>query len=386
MSTQHGTRPRSVLHICADLARQSLYSRMFKAIAAQGIGQSVYAAVRSEQEQGWQSEELDGIPVQVRRILLRRHRILFRSKIRSVAADIDRCYRLDQIGMIHAHFLYSDGAAAIALSEKYALPMIVAVRNTDVNFFMRYRPDLAGVRDRVLEHAKHIIFLNDAYRDRLTRILPSKLSSLVQKKARVIPNGLNPEWFETAVSPPLEALPLRLLYVGDFSPNKNLSRLLHAVRRLRESQPVTLTLVGGGGKGSHNIENLLASDQYTFATCLGKIDDPHELRKLYREHHIVVMPSINETFGMVYIEALSQGVPVVHSHGQGIDGYFQASTVAEAVNPLSVSSIADGILRLQQRQSAVKMQCLVESSRFSWATIAKQYVELYESALGGATK
>ena len=44
------------------------------------------------------------------------------------------------------------------------------------------------------------------------------------------------------------------------------------------------------------------------------------------------MPSFPETFGLVYVEAMSQGLPIIYTKGQGIDGYFEDGKVGYPVN------------------------------------------------------
>ena len=115
---------------------------------------------------------------------------------------------------------------------------------------------------------------------------------------------------------------LNLLYVGDFTPNKNVIRLLEACKVVSERLPLALSLVGGGGCRAAKTEKALASGRFPFATWVGRIDDRNELKQMYGAHDIFVMPSIHETFGLVYLEALSQGTPVLFSSGQGISGYI----------------------------------------------------------------
>jgi glycosyltransferase involved in cell wall biosynthesis len=97
------------------------------------------------------------------------------------------------------------------------------------------------------------------------------------------------------------------------------------------------------------------------------------------------MPSFLETFGLVYIEAMSQGVPVIHSRGQGIDGLFSASGIAEAVDPRDIYGMAEGIARAADRRQSVASECIRAASRFSWTRIARCYNELYQSIWSHAT-
>ena len=173
--------------------------------------------------------------------------------------------------------------------------------------------------------------------------------------------------------------PLRLLYVGDFSRNKNLLNTLRAVARLAADRAVQLTLVGGGGDGEREVLHALESGAYPFANCLGRISDLDELRAIYRDHDIFVMPSFTETFGVAYIEALSQGLPVIHSRGQGVDGLFADDTVSEAIDPHDPEDIAAKIAALAERREQVRETCIRVAQPFDWKVIAERYAELYRS-------
>jgi glycosyltransferase involved in cell wall biosynthesis len=311
------------------------------------------------------------------------HRILFRTKIRTVHASLRSTFDLAQVETVHAHFLFSDGAVALRLKKSLNLPYVAAVRNTDLNYFMRYRPDLRALANRILDEAAHIVFLSPAYKTALLNRVGKGLRARLEPKAVIIPNGLVSHWL---AAPPAGSAgrsgPLRLLYVGDFSRNKNLRNTLRAVTRLAATRAVQLTLVGGGGNAEQEVRRALDSGAYPFAKYLGRIDDPDELRTIYRDHDIFVMPSFTETFGVAYIEALSQGLPVVHSRGQGVDGLLPDSTVSEAVDPRDPENIAEKISALAERREQVREACIHSAQCFDWELIAKRYTELYRSARG----
>lgn len=372
------SRANRVMHLCGDFAKQQIYTQLVAHLAGTGVHQVVYAAVRTAGEAAWRPAELTDVPCHFRHILRGRHRIFFRSKVRRVARDLAAQVDVSEIMLTHAHFLYSDGAVALAMKQRFGLPFVVAVRNTDINAFMRYRPDLSRVRDRVLEEAARVIFLGHAYERRLGERLDADLRSRVQAKTVIIPNGVHHDWL---ASPPALTRPerseLSLLYVGDFSRNKNVPALLAAAEILRRSRKLRLTLVGGGGDGAQEVERLLASGTYPFATHVGRVNDPTALRAIYRDHDVFVMVSIHETFGVVYAEALSQGLPIVHSSGQGVDGYFPPSTVAEAADPRDPADIAARIEAAAERLPAVRQKCVLEAGRFNWNLIARTYADLY---------
>ena len=105
----------------------------------------------------------------------------------------------------------------------------------------------------ILACAKHVVFLTPSYKQKFLSDLPPALSKVIDAKSVVISNGISPSWLNT-VSPRLSEITVKkpsiqALYVGDFSPNKNLVRLIRAIQLLRSSSfPISLTIVGEGAK------------------------------------------------------------------------------------------------------------------------------------------
>lgn len=379
--------PLSVFHLCSDYARQSLYPQLLRAISSPDTRQFMYVPVRTAAELGvGRIDDDPSIAFRFEHLLRRHHKLMFRTKVRRVLADVLRSTPVADFRLIHAHFLYSDGAVALNLHRRLRLPYVVAVRNSDVNSFMRYRPDLAGIRNEVLRHASRVVFLSPAYADAVVeRHLPASLRDAVAGKSMTVPNGLSPDWldYHMAGAGPAEgpAVPLRLLYVGDFTPNKNIGGIVAALSHLRAERPTTLTVIGGGGDEGGRVQALLARHARDGVNYVGRVTDRVQLKAQYRAHDVLVMPSFRETFGLAYIEALSQGVPVVHSRGQGVDGYFTPGTVASAVDPADPRSIAQGIRDLAERLPAVKTICTQQARRFDWRRIGSTYRDTYRSIL-----
>ena len=88
------------------------------------------------------------------------------------------------------------------------------------------------------------------------------------------------------------------------------------------------------------------------------------------------MPSHSETFGLVYLEALSQGLPVLCSENQGIDGLFQ-NKVGEFVDPKSVESIASGLQRIIGDYSSFDLG-IIDFAAFNWESISQTYLNIYK--------
>ena len=345
--------------------------------------QFVYVPVRSNSElSARRNEKLSHTQYRISKVLHPHHRLFFRRKISAVASDLISAVRVGDYSLIHSHFLFSDGAVALQLNKTFGLPYVVAVRNTDVNVFLKYRPDLRSIGYEILRKASAIIFISPCYREHLFKKIPPQVVQRIDQKTHIVPNGISSFWLQEPLSlAPRPDTALRLLYVGDFSKNKNVPNTIRAAEMVREKMEVQLTLVGGGRSGSADVLSMLESGRYPWIDYRGRIDDKGELAAVYRAHDIFVMPSFKETFGVVYIEALSQGLPIVHSEKQGVDGYFEAGTVAEAAKPDDPQDIAQKIALLAGRLDEVRGLCHEQARRFDWNRVAATYLNIYRAAI-----
>lgn len=372
----------NILHISNGFAKSDLYTQLVCHLDLRGISQTVYSAVRTLAEAEFNPNALRHIQLHLRFILKLQDRLFYRSKIKKIYKDLTSNVEVSKMDVIHAYTLYSDGGVALQLKTKYKRPYIVAVRNTDINAFMRYRPDLNALRDQILENASQIVMLSPAYYERLRIRLRSDVWKNIRTKVVIVPNGISPSWFEVDGGATRESsLKLRLLYVGDFSKNKNIHALIKATHHLSSRVDVSLTLAGGGGDSHNRIISILDSGKYPFLKYVGRVNELGRLKAIYRENDIFVMPSFHESFGLVYIEALSQGMPIVFSRCEGVDGYFEDGTVGEAVDPSDVEDITAKIEKLSKRMNKVREQCIEQSRNFDWSLIAQRYHRIYESIL-----
>ncbi len=75
-----------------------------------------------------------------------------------------------------------------------------------------------------------------------------------------------------------------------------------------------------------------------------------ELLQMLPRYVGLALPSHNETFGMVYVEALLCGIPILYSRGIGIDGFVDWISAKAGVDPSSAESIAEGLKHLLKNQ------------------------------------
>jgi glycosyltransferase involved in cell wall biosynthesis len=129
------------------------------------------------------------------------------------------------------------------------------------------------------------------------------------KKVVVIPHGVSEEFLKSV--PPDEAPRGKgLLYCGTWTGMKGVDYLRNAYNRLvSDGTKVPFTILGGG-VSDVEIREGFTSEANKLITIIPRLDEA-QLMEEYRQHDILVFPSTYEGFGMVLLEAMSQGLAVV---------------------------------------------------------------------------
>ena len=366
-----------MLHVCNDFFYSKVHSNLYQELDKLEIEQVVFSPVKKSTPENnlFEGKHTTFIYAHILKPL---HRLFFFHKVERTVREIEKTIDLEQIACIHATTLFSDGMVAMELHRKYGIPYIVAVRNSDVNVFLRYMPHLWWVHRAVLESASKVVFITPNLRQRLLKH-PTlwRMKTTTAEKSIVIPNGVNDFWINHLHTEKNNKNPHRLLYAGIFNRNKNIPRMIHALQSLCSEIPdLHLDVAGDGGDNEQQVLALM-TQHADWITYHGKITDMEEMRLLYRANSVFVMPSKSETFGLVYIEALSQGLSVLWSRGEAIEGMF-SEPIGESVNPLSESDMAAAMKKLLQHPESYEPLPDSTFDTFRWHTIAQQYVSLYD--------
>lgn len=284
----------------------------------------------------------------------------------------------EEIHLIHAHYLYFDGDIAFRLSKKFNKKYIVTIRGSDMYIF-KNRQYLKNRGFKILRNASKVIFISQAHRDFFFNKVISKLKDKIdfQEKAIVIPNGINNFWIKNRFQKikPRCNNKIKILTVAGIDSNKNHNLVIEAIKVLiSKGYNIEYTIIG-------NVLNKSIFKQlmkYEFVDYYQELSK-EELITFYRSSDVFVMPSHSETFGLVYIESLTQGLPVVYTKGQGIDGLFNQDDIGYSVDPNNHLELAGVILKAVDNQfNKINTMNLDD---FEWENIAAKYSDLYQECL-----
>src|SRR5690606_30401423 len=305
-----------ILHITNDYSGSTVYMNLIKELDKRGLTQVIYNPIRDQGRIGNNKIEfLQNDSKIIYDYILNKYgdRIFYRYKIAKIVKNIEAKIDLSQVKLIHAHTWYSDGGVAYLLSKRYNIPYIVAVRSTDMAFFFRYQIFSREFGRKILFSAANIIHISKAYYDRFVNLLKSSVIDRIKDKIKVVPNGIDDFWLNNMCQKKENDGKLSLIYVGSFVSRKNVKLIQKSVIFLNQKLGVNvfLNVVGDGGSDKKEVVEVCQQFPQYFKYH-GAVRDKGHLLSLYRQCLFFIMPSINETFGLVYIEALSQGLPIIY--------------------------------------------------------------------------
>ena len=363
-----------ILHICCNLAGSSVFPQLFEAMRDSGVSQRVFVPEKYASNLG--KNHPAGVETLQRLTVKRSDALLFFRKAQRSVPVIRQEIPLAECGLIHAHTLFTDGSIAMALSNETGIPYGVTLRYSDTEVLWRL-PWLHPLARRILEGASFVVFLGDAVRSRVIGTwIAGEARDALQKKSTVIPNGIQPEWLDGS---PRGACgnPVRVGFAGRLNDRKQPLQALEAVHlanRLPDGRFVW-TACGDGPLRKQVADACRQDDR-----LLGPITGTPAMKAFYDSIDVLLVPSRAETFGMVYLEAMSRGVPVLYTRGQGFDGLFPEGAVGYSVACGNTHEMAEKLcLVASENYAGLSRRCVSAAAQCALPLIAERWKRLYES-------
>lgn len=279
--------------------------------------------------------------------------------------------------LVHAHVALPDGQAASYLKKKYNTPLVVTVHGQDFQSTIRRN---ARCREKVFE------VLGNA--DRIITV-STKLKNIVRdepfsSKIEVIHNGVDPA--DSGPGTPGNDSPGRtILSVSNLKKTKGIDLNIRAVSALRNKYPDLKYYIIGDGQERRNLEKLtneLGLEENVI--FLGQQDHSEVMKKMAKAD-IFCLPSWQEGFGVVYIEAMLQGKPVIGVEGEGISDILRHNHNGLLVKPKDVEDLTGALdallsdpIRAKALGRAAKEDVI---NNCTWDRNARRTLEVYQEVL-----
>ncbi len=198
---------------------------------------------------------------------------------------------------------------------------------------------------------------------------------------KVIPNGVDIDRFQRAVPVARWQDGTRnILFVGRFEPRKGTLDMLKAYRILRKTGCNCRLLMVGGGPQEREARRYVATRRLRGVEFLGRVSDD-ERDQLFRTADVYVSPATGrESFGIVLLEAMSAGTPIVASDIHGYKGVVRRGREGLLVPPRDPKAVAGSIARVLGDQALAAQMAEAGQARaeeFSWPRVTIKVEEYY---------
>ncbi len=293
-------------------------------------------------------------------------------KVKAFAPDLIHSFHPVNIGMmgvVHGHWLHK--------------PILSSFHLDIAHMAAHYGMPLLG---RLLKHLVTYGFNQSAYSLAPSRLIQAKMRAEGVKKVGWWQRGVDAEQFHPrfrreevrAVLSDGHPEDVLLLYVGRLAPEKNLEGL----RAVLENVPNTRLALVGGGPQREALEAHFAGLPVHFAGYRTE----RGLAEAYASADIFVFPSAFESFGLVILEAMAAGLPVVSTRVGGAADLITEGETGYLVEVGDVQGMVEGVRRLAS--SAEVLRAAQQAARhhaehFDWSVIMDALIECYAAVIAG---
>lgn len=247
-----------------------------------------------------------------------------------------------------------------------------------------FQKKFSGLLLEAVERATCVVTPSAYTADQLVRH-----AGVVREKIRIVPEGVD---LPTHWMLPQERLAERerlvgkgnqmVLSVGVLQTRKNTLNALRALASLPAYY--RLVLAGGDGHGSEAIHDFIRREQLASRVAVLGHVAAERLPALYQAASLLLIPSLDEGFGLPVLEAMAHGLPVVASNAAALPEV--GGDAAQYVDPHDPRDIAEKVLRVVEdeglRQEMIQ-KGLAWASAFPWRNTAEQTCRVYDAVLAG---
>lgn len=195
-------------------------------------------------------------------------------------------------------------------------------------------------------------------------------------KMRLVPEGIDlARWQRIAAQEPRSSNGATILCVARQYPRKHIADLLCAMPLVRRAVPTARAILIGDGPEHATLRTLAAELGLGAAVrFLGAIPDDDAVARLYRYADVFCLPSVQEGFGIVLLEAMASGLPIVATSAAAVPEVVPDQQAGLLVPPGDVRALAEALAHLLRRPER----------RAAFGAYAQQHVQQYDWRLVGA--
>ena len=272
----------------------------------------------------------------------------------------------EDIDIIHGHYLFPAGAAAVEVGKKHNIKTYVTAHGSDMFELYKSQPFMRSTIRNILKDADVVLAVSNSLRH---EIIATGVVGIANK-TKISWNSVDIDKFSSKENDSfkneykLTDKPI-VLFVGNLIKRKNVESLLEAKKIANTDYHLVIV---GDGPLSKKLKKKVEDENIHDVLFTGSRND---VENIIPSCDVLVLPSFSESFGLVLIEALACGKPVIGSDVGGITEIID-DNVGLLINPNKVSSIAKAIDKLvgdEDLRIVMSMNARNRAKKFSKVTI-----------------
>lgn len=364
----------NILHINSYFSTSALFKQLYDRQIKQGMKLDVYVPISHQFPED--RIAASGDYTKIVRTFHQFSRWIFPWKHQAILKDLWKQYQFEDYDLIHAHSLFSNGWLALQVHEKYQIPYVVSVRNADLRTFFERMPWMRSLGIKILQRAQQIVFISrNTQNEVFDRYIPQELKKALLAKTTIIPNGVDDFWHDNRNMLAKAEIhdPIRIVTTGKIMRTKLFIPMAEKLQVYSDTiRPLQLDVIGPTWE-EDVLKELQAIPIVSYHGPMTK----EEMRDHYRQSDIFALLSSPETFGLVYVEAMSQALPIIYTKGEGFDKFFPNYTVGVSVDRNSQQEVNQAIEYIINHYKQLSLQALDKIQAFNWDDISQIYIDLY---------
>lgn len=300
---------------------------------------------------------------------------LLASFLKAFARETRRIVEKEKIDLVHAHWLLPAGVAARAALATSRVPLLLSVHGTDVRV-LKGLPFGSLLARWVLKRIRLILPVSSYLRNRVSGLVGRGIPSIV------LPMPASDMFLTSA----RKKLTRRIIGIGNLARQKRFDVLVRSLGILARGKiDLDLTLVGDGPERAR-LEGLAKEEGMARKVKFLGRKPHHELAGILREAGVMVLPSVEEGFGVVLVEAQLAGIAVIGADSGGQREIIQPGETGILVPPDDPHALAQAIKELYNNERKTLLMAKrgqqAAKERFLAATAALRLLNIYKRILG----
>lgn len=280
--------------------------------------------------------------------------------------------------LIHIHSLQCDDLAKY-YKHKFRIPVIYTCHSLVVlEKRQRGRTNMTGRQKKLIRIANAITVPSQWQKNQNRKYYP-----FYKGQIKVIQNAVS---MKNEMNKPVSN-PHHLLYVGRLNAMKGVRELLHAISLLKKNNHhIKLDIVGKGSK-AYTIKLKKIAQKLKInknVKWFGKLK-PMAVQRLYSSYGAVIVPSRHESFGLVALEAMANGAPLVSTQKGGLRSFVNKNN-ASVIRTVTASNIASSIKEIWRNPNVTMSRLRIAkdtANRYGWTKVSDQYLSLFSKYVKG---